>query len=116
MNLDLPPDIAEAVQPLFDALPPDRAMAQLVVGHGSDTDLVAITQRVIASPAVAALPALEAGLWLYIDELDRSHTISQRMHDATGSFWHGIMHRREGDFGNSHYWFRRTGDHPVMHQ
>ncbi len=40
--------------------------------------------------------------------------VSQSISDAPGSFWHGIMHRREGDFGNSHYWFRRAGAHPAM--
>jgi hypothetical protein len=55
-----------------------------------------------------------AALWMYIDDLERSHTVSQSIPDATGSFWHGIMHRREGDFGNSHYWFNRVGTHPAM--
>lgn len=55
----------------------------------------------------------EAGLWLLAGELDRSHDISQSYESAEGSFWHGIMHRREGDFGNAKYWFRRVGLHPV---
>lgn len=58
--------------------------------------------------------SLEAGLWLYVDDLDRSHRVSQQLEGPTGSFWHGIMHRREGDFSNSHYWFSRTGHHPAM--
>lgn len=57
-----------------------------------------------------------SGLWLLAGELDRSHSISQNIHSAEGSFWHGIMHRREGDFGNSKYWFRRVGSHPVLDQ
>ena len=55
----------------------------------------------------------EAGLWLLAGELDWSHSISQGYDSAEGSFWHGIMHRREGDFGNSKYWFRRVGKHHV---
>ncbi|MEM7478479.1 MAG: hypothetical protein AAF483_26145, partial [Planctomycetota bacterium] len=58
----------------------------------------------------------ESGLWLLAGELDRSHSISQNDGSAEGSFWHGIMHRREGDFGNSKYWFRRVGAHPVHDQ
>lgn len=56
---------------------------------------------------------LESALWLLAGELDRSHTISQAFESSEGSFWHGIMHRREGDYGNAKYWFRRTGTHPV---
>lgn len=55
-----------------------------------------------------------SGLWLAYGYLDRSHVISQEVETPTGSFWHGIMHRREGDFKNSKYWFRRVGRHSVF--
>ena len=55
-----------------------------------------------------------AGLWLYHDELGRAHTIAQDLNTPEGSFWHGIMHRREPDPGNAGYWFRRVGPHPVF--
>jgi hypothetical protein len=57
-----------------------------------------------------------AGLWLYHDFLDESHTISQDVATTTGSYWHAVMHRREPDAGNSKYWWRRVGAHPVLGQ
>jgi len=62
----------------------------------------------------AMAEACRSGLWLYHNFLDESHTISQDISSTTGSYWHGIMHRREPDFGNSKYWFRRVGLHPVF--
>ncbi len=58
----------------------------------------------------------EAALWLLAGDLERSHKISQSFENADGSYWHGIMHRREGDFWNSKYWFRRVGKHPGLSQ
>lgn len=55
-----------------------------------------------------------AGVWLYHDYLDESHRISQTIDTPTGSYWHGLMHRREPDYSNSKYWFRRVGVHPVF--
>lgn len=55
-----------------------------------------------------------AGIWLLFNYLEDSHTISQSIETSTGSFWHGVMHRREGDFFNSKYWFRRVGEHAVF--
>lgn len=71
---------------------------------------------VTATPATdceAASGAL-AGLWLWHDFLHESHELSQSVETPTGSFWHAIMHRREGDFSNAKYWFRRVGHHPAM--
>jgi hypothetical protein len=55
-----------------------------------------------------------SGVWLLYDYLDESHKISQNIDTPDGSFWHAIMHRREGDFSNAKYWFRRVGDHPTF--
>jgi hypothetical protein len=54
-----------------------------------------------------------AGLWLWFDFLDESHQLSQRISSPSGSYWHGIMHRREPDYDNAKYWFRKVGQHPV---
>lgn len=64
----------------------------------------------------AASQACLSGLWLLHNFLDESHTVSQSLHTAEGSFWHAIMHRREPDPGNSKYWWRRVGSHPVLQQ
>jgi hypothetical protein len=55
-----------------------------------------------------------AGVWLLHDCLDESHTISQGIDIPSGSFWHAIMHRREGDFSNAKYWFRNVGQHSTF--
>ena len=55
-----------------------------------------------------------SGLWLLHNFLHDSHEISQEIDSAEGSYWHGIMHRMEGDFWNSKYWFNKVGSHPVF--
>jgi hypothetical protein len=55
-----------------------------------------------------------SGLWLLHNFLNESHEISQSIHSPEGSYWHGIMHRMEGDYWNSKYWFRKTGNHPCF--
>jgi hypothetical protein len=80
--------------------------------------LAALTAESLLAPRAVAdadmARACLAGLWLYHDFLDESHTISQDVGTATGSYWHGILHRREPDAGNAGYWFRRVGEHPVF--
>ncbi len=55
-----------------------------------------------------------AGLYLYFSCLDEAHTIAQGLATAEGAWWHAIMHRQEPDAGNSAYWFRQVGAHPVF--
>ncbi|EMI40694.1 hypothetical protein [Rhodopirellula sp. SWK7] len=71
--------------------------------------------RVTTQSGDSPLPPLVlSGLWLLAGDLDRSHSISQNEPSSQGSFWHGIMHRREGDYSNAAYWFRRVRSSPVL--
>ena len=62
----------------------------------------------------SAAQACLAGLWLLHDFIDEAHAICQDLDTAEGSYWHGILHRREPDFSNAKYWFRRVGRHPIF--
>jgi hypothetical protein len=58
---------------------------------------------------------LVRGALLYVlDAIDEAHRIFQEAPGDLGSYWHGMMHRREGDFDNARYWFRRAGVLPVF--
>ena len=114
MTPNLPEPFHHVLRELFETWPTEQAMRRLVVESRDDEAPVDLVERLVQAPEIDAKPELAAGLWLYVDELERSHSVSQKIASPTGSYWHAIMHRREGDFSNSHYWFRRTGWHPAM--
>ncbi|CAN7649000.1 hypothetical protein LJR153_004996 [Paenibacillus sp. LjRoot153] len=58
--------------------------------------------------------AIKAGLFLLNESLDKSHDISQEITNPTGSYWHALMHRMEGDYSNAKYWFNDVGHHPIF--
>ncbi len=106
------------VAAFLDGLPP----APLDVGPSHEPfrpALAALTPESLF--AASGLPVRDvtmarcclAGLWLRHNFFDESHAISQDIATPTGSFWHAILHRREPDYGNARYWFRRVGPHPI---
>ncbi len=79
--------------------------------------LKALTSEILTGGAVLhdrqmALACI-AALWLRHDYWDQSHNVLQDLDMPEGSYWHGILHRREPDFGNARYWMRRVGTHAV---
>ena len=56
---------------------------------------------------------VRSALFLYYSALDESHTVSQSIETASGSFLHAIMHRQETDYSNAKYWFRHVGEHEL---
>ena len=81
-------------------------------------DLKAMTDQTVSTNRRVRMPhdaeALRAGLWLLFDYMEESHALSQNIATPSGSYWHGILHRREGDASNAKYWFVRAGEHPIF--
>jgi hypothetical protein len=91
----------------------------LVIEHCASEDARDLLRGTTAANLLPHAPAPQAalsGLWLYIDCFEESHGISQDIPSAEGSYWHGILHRREPDAGNAAYWLRRVGVHPVFRE
>jgi hypothetical protein len=52
-------------------------------------------------------------LWLY-GFIEEAHALAQQNPSAEGSYWHALVHRSEGDFENSLYWYKRVGEHSIF--
>lgn len=61
-----------------------------------------------------AFNLVRGALYYAVDALDPAHSHFQDESRDLGSYWHGMMHRREGDFDNARYWFRRAGRLPIF--
>ena len=106
-----------------------RPSVPLFAGEVWDADLarslsVASPEELFDGRAIVdahAVGCVVAGLHLWNDGWDAAHNLCQGIATPTGSYWHGICHRREGhrgeglaaNLGNARYWFRRVGPHPV---
>ena len=116
-----PATVAGFVRPV---LPPDGSGDRLGdrVGFGTPEG-EAVLPRLRETPGDRLLPgspgpaadAVKAGLLLLHGDLDGAHELGQR-HEGTrdADAWHALVHRLEGDYGNSGYWWRRVGAHPAF--
>jgi hypothetical protein len=92
-------------------LGPTRREGTLAIAQ-IDAGLESAFQTVDATPAVRDL--IRSVIYLWHDHLDEAHIIAQEIENVDGSLVHGMMHRREPDYGNAKYWFRRVGSHPAF--
>ena len=110
-SLFLPSEIAELLDPNLPPLGPGVPQTQFEQRLEKTVPETLLGATLVSSEAgVCCL----AGMWLWNGFLDQSHELSQSIDTPEGSWWHGIMHRREPDAGNAAYWFRRVGNHPLF--
>ncbi|WVO14596.1 hypothetical protein L204_102231 [Cryptococcus depauperatus] len=58
---------------------------------------------------------VKAALHLANDDIQNCHLIAQDNEgDPTADMLHATLHRREGDYWNSKYWWSRVGRHPLF--
>lgn len=92
-------------------------LAALGPGPRSGVWAPADIERLVARdlPEGVVSDAVQALVLLWNDHHDPSHSIVQNMEqDADGSLVHAILHRREPDYSNAAYWFRRVGSHSCF--
>ena len=65
---------------------------------------------------LTAAPLIKAGLHLLNDDIHNCHIIAQEHENSDSNYWHAILLRREPDYWNSKYWYRRVDNHPVIQQ
>jgi hypothetical protein len=112
MNHDLAePTLADTSALLLTGEPPE-------LGRGPRPDVRSVAEL---DAVLAALPAgptarratLRALILLWHDHWDAAHAMVQDLPDADAAYVHGIVHRREPDYWNAKYWFRRVTAHPI---
>jgi hypothetical protein len=98
---------------LLRTLVPTETFDYEVVRRVREADLTALAGNHRIADQKSFL-LIRGALFYLFDALSEAHTIFQEAKGDLGSYWHGMMHRREADFDNARYWFRRAGALPVF--
>jgi hypothetical protein len=75
--------------------------------------ILAKSQPATLFPASLEPDEAMAGLWLYFSCFEEAHELANHCSSAEGYLWHAMVHRQEGDSGNSAYWFKKAGVHRM---
>src|SRR5215207_6134807 len=99
----------------------ERLLRKLVPSDISDRDVWRRVQQsddaALAGGTIEVLQSFDVvrgGLLYALDDLKGCHHFFQNTASDLVGYWHGMMHRREADFDNSRYWFRRSGILPFF--
>jgi len=109
------PDLIERMflaEDLLRKLTPKDIADRDIWRRVKEADDATVAAGPIGDPRAFAL--VRGGLLYALDDLDGCHAYFQDAGSDLGSYWHGMMHRREGDFDNARYWFRRAGKLPFF--
>jgi len=108
MNALLKPFLSTQEPPALGPSPRANVQPLAVLNRQLDQ---AINQAGLTGPRAELV---RAAVLLWHDYLDEAHTIAQDIERIDGSYVHAILHRREPDYSNARYWFRRVGQHPCF--
>ena len=98
---------------LLEKLTPSEPLDRELLRRVVDADQTTLAgDKAVGDPIAFSL--VQGGLFYALDALDEAHKLFQEAKTDVGSYWHGMMHRREADFENARYWFRRAGTLPVF--
>jgi hypothetical protein len=112
MTITYSPLVAALIDDRFPELGPGSPDGTMLPELQNLSMLAAFAGHRIVDPDAAR--CCISALFLRHNFLDESHEISQEISTIDGSYWHGIMHRREPDYGNAKYWFRRVPQHAIF--
>ena len=112
------PDYSSIIDPLLaqddlldKLVAPDPFLPNRDRVRGSDDAALAAPHRISDARAFALV---RGGLLYAVDDIHEAHKLFQDDSGDLAAYWHGMMHRREGDFDNARYWFRRAGKQPFF--
>ena len=91
-----PPDLGPGPRPGVQALSVLNHKLDAGLGVGTSSNLI------------------RAVVLLWHDHLEAAHVLAQEIETPDGSYVHAIVHRREPDYSNAKYWFRRVGRHAAF--
>jgi hypothetical protein len=77
-----------------------------------DADDAALAGCAIGVPA--AFTVVRGGLLYALGDLEGCHAFFQNTANDLVGYFRGMTHRREADFDNARYWFRRAGSLPFF--